>query len=162
MQEKKKILHLISGLEIGGAETQLLRILPELQKYHESRVCCVRGHGPIGKQLEEKGVPVHYLEFCGLLDLGVIYRFYKVIQEFQPDILATYLIHADLYGRVLGRLFGIKTIVSSKRGLLLQWEWLAFFDRLTKGLVTHYLVQTEKAKKEWMERLRLPNEKSLQ
>lgn len=159
MQGEKKILHLISGLEIGGAETQLLRILPELQKYHESRVCCVRGHGPIGKQLEEKGVPVHYLEFCGLLDLSVIYRFYKVIQEFQPDILVTYLIHADLYGRVLGRLFGIKTIVSSKRGLLLQWEWLAFFDRLTKGLVAHYLVQTEKAKKEWMERLRLPNEK---
>lgn len=157
--KRKKILHLISGLEIGGTEMQLLRILPELQKYHENSVCCVRGRGPIGKQLEENGVSVHYLEFRSATDFAVIYRFYQVIREFQPDILVTYLIHADLYGRVLGRLFGIKKIVSSKRGLLLQWEWLSFFDRLTKHLVTHYLVQTEKAKKEWMKKLHLFDEK---
>lgn len=155
---KKKILHLISGLEVGGTETQLARILPELEKYHENQVCCVRGHGPIGKQLEENGVPVHYLEFRGVLDIGVIYRFYKTIRSFHPDILVTYLIHADLYGRALGKFFGIKKIVSSKRGLLLQWEWLSFFDRLTKDLVTHYLVQTKKAKKEWMEKLHLFDE----
>jgi hypothetical protein len=109
--QKKKILHLISGLDIGGTETQLLRVLPELQIYHENYVCCVRGHGPIGKQLEKKGVPVQYLEFKNILDLGVIYRFYKSIEKIQPDILVTYLIHADLYGRVFGRLFGVKKIV---------------------------------------------------
>lgn len=157
--QKKKILHLISGLEIGGTETQLLRVLPELQRYHENHVCCVRGHGPIGKQLEKNGVPVQYLEFKNIFDLGVIYRFYKVVRKIQPDILVTYLIHADLYGRVFGRLFNIKKIVSSKRGSLLQWEWLSFFDKLTKSLVTHYLVQTEAARSEWMGKLNLFDKK---
>lgn len=156
---KKKILHLISGLEIGGSETQLLRILPKLQEYHENEVCCVRGHGPIGRQLEENGVPVHYLDFKGLSDLSVIKRFYTLVKRFSPDILVTYLIHADLYGRIFGKLFGIKKIISSKRGALLQWEWLAHFDRFTKFMVTHYLVQTETARKEWMGRLKLPARK---
>lgn len=156
---KKRILHLISGLEVGGAETQLLRILPELQKYHENRICCVRGHGPIGAKLEEKGIPVYYLELKNAFDFFAIYRFYKVIKRFSPDILVTYLIHADLYGRILGRLFGIKKIISSKRGALLQWEWLSFFDRLTKSMVNHYLVQTETAKNEWMQKLNLSENK---
>lgn len=156
---EKKILHLISGLEIGGSETQLLRILPALQKYHTNEVCCVRGHGPIGKQLEEKGVPVHYLDFKGFSDISVIKRFYTIVQRFSPDILVTYLIHADLYGRIFGKIFGIKKIVSSKRGALLQWEWLSNIDRLTKFMVSHYLVQTKSAQKEWMGRLNLPSSK---
>jgi glycosyltransferase involved in cell wall biosynthesis len=153
--QKKKILHLISGLEVGGTETQLLRILPELQKYHENAVCCVRGHGPIGFELEKKSIPVYYLDFKGFLDLLIIKRFYSVIKEFRPNILTTYLIHADLYGRIFGRLFGIKKIVSSKRGALLQWEWLAKFDRMTKFMVSRYLVQTKTAREEWMGRLGL-------
>ncbi len=157
--QRKKILHLISGLEIGGTETQLLRILPELQKYHENMVCCVRGHGPIGSELEKNGVPVYYLDFKGIYDLSVIKRFYSVVKKLNPDILVTYLIHADLYGRVFGRLFSIKRIVSSKRGSLLQWEWLSFFDRMTKFMVTHYLVQTETAKIKWMKKLKLPENK---
>lgn len=156
---RKKILHLISGLEIGGTETQLLRILPKLQKYHQSRVCCVRGHGPIGAELEKNGIKVYYLDLKNIIDFPALIRFYKIVKDFSPDILVTYLIHADLYGRILGKLFRIKKIVSSKRGALLQWEWLAFFDRLTKRMVTHYLVQTEAAKKEWMERLKLPEKK---
>lgn len=157
--QRKKILHLISGLEIGGTETQLSRILPELQNYHDNRVCCVRGHGPIGKILENNGIKVYYLELKNIFDIYVIKKFYDIIKEFRPNILVTYLIHADLYGRALGKLFGIKKIVSSKRGSLLQWEWLSFFDRLTKFLVTHYLVQTKTAQLEWMVKLKLPKNK---
>jgi glycosyltransferase involved in cell wall biosynthesis len=157
--QKKKILHLISGLEIGGTETQLSRILPKLKQYHENRVCCVRGHGPIGIKLEKNGVKVYYLELKNAFDILAIKRFYKIVKDFSPNILVTYLIHADLYGRFLGRLFGIKKIVSSKRGSLLQWEWLSFFDRLTKKMVTHYLVQTKTAKKEWVRKIKFPENK---
>jgi glycosyltransferase involved in cell wall biosynthesis len=157
--ERKKILHFINGLEIGGAENQLLRILPELEKYHENLVCCAQGRGPIGKLLEEKGIQVYYLDMKNIFDFFAAIRFGKIIKNCSPDILVTYLIHADLYGRVLGKLFQIKKIVSSKRGALLQWEWLSFFDRLTKKLVDHYLIQTETARKEWMKKLNLPEKK---
>lgn len=156
---KKRILHLISGLEVGGAEKQLLRILPELQGDFDNRVCCIRGHGSIGKLLEKKGIKVHYLNIKNIFSPNLIVRFKRVVEEFKPDTLVTYLIHADLYGRVLAKLCGIRKVLCSQRGILLNWEWLRFFDRLTKSLVTKYTVQTEVTKKELMQKLKLPESK---
>lgn len=156
---RKKILHFVSGLEVGGTETQLLRIVPLLQEDLDNRVCCFSGRGPIGKLLEEKGVKVYYLDFKGRRDVFVYWRFGQVLREYKPDILVTYLIHCDLIGRFLGRIFGVKKIVCSQRGSLLQWEFLRFFDRLTTFLVTKYLVQTEVAKLELSKKLAIPEDR---
>lgn len=156
---KKRILHLITGLEIGGAEMMLLKTLPKLQGDFDSRVCCIRGHGPMAEKLIEAGIPVYFLDLKHPLDLGIISRFRDIIREFRPDILVTYLIHADLFGRIFGRIFGIKKIICNQRGKLLQWEFLRFIDRATKFLVTKYIVQTEIAKQELMKKLCLPEEK---
>lgn len=157
--QRKKILHFVSGLEIGGTETQLLRILPLLEEKFNNEVCCFNSKGPIGLALEEKGIRVHYLYFGGRRDIAVFWRFGKVIRKFKPDILVTYLIHCDLIGRFWGRIFGVKKIVCSQRGSLLQWEYLRFFDRLSKFLVTKYTVQTNTAKNELMKKLRAPKNK---
>lgn len=159
MASKKKILHLITGLEVGGAETALLKTLPLLQKDFTNIVCCIKGQGPIGKKLESANIPVFYLNLSSPFDIGCIFRFRKIIKEFEPSILVTYLIHADLFGRLLGRLFGVKNIICSQRGALLNWEFLRFFDRMTKFLVTQYVVQTQTAQKELSSKLHLPMEK---
>lgn len=156
---KKKILHLITGLEVGGAEMMLLKTLPHLQDYFDNRVCCIMGHGPIGKQLEKESIPVYYLDLRNPTDLGSLFRFKDVIKKFRPDILSTNLIHADLFGRILGRLFGIKKIVSYQHGQLLQWNFLRHIDRATKSLVTKYIVQTETAKRDLADKLHLPDGK---
>lgn len=159
MAQRKKILHLITGLEVGGAEMMLLKTLPHLQSEFDNHVCCIRGHGPIGAKLEAAGIPVSYLELQSPFDFGVILRFRKIVKEFQPKVLATYLIHADLFGRVFGQLFGIKKIICSQRGKLLQWEFLRILDRWTAFFVTKYIVQTEVAKKELSEVLRVSTKK---
>lgn len=157
---RKKILHLITGLEIGGAEMMLLKTLPRLQDDFDNRVCCIRGHGPIAEKLENAGVPVVFLNLNGISNtIAAIFRFRKIILDFRPDILVTYLIHADLFGRIFGRLFGIRKIICNQRGKLLQWEFLRILDRATKSLVTKYIVQTETAKRELMRTLRLPEAK---
>lgn len=137
---KKKILHLITGLEIGGAEMMLQKTLPRMQGDFDNRVCCIMGHGPIGEKLESAGVPVYYLNLRNIFDLNVIFRFKKIIHDFQPDLLITYLIHADLFGRVLGKIFGVKKIICSVRVKLIQWKYipLLILDGLTSPLVTHY------------------------
>src|SRR6185369_9251614 len=137
---KKKILHLITGLEVGGAEMMLLKTLPRMQEAFDNRICCIRGHGEIGKRLEAASVPVYYLDLKNIFDLGIIFRFGKIIKEFEPDILVTYLIHADLFGRVFGRIFGIKKIICSVRVKLIQWKYLPLLalDGLTSFLVNHY------------------------
>lgn len=137
---RKKILHLITGLETGGAEMMLLKTLPSLQEIFDNHVCCIRGHGPIGKKLSDAAIPVHYLELKNIFDLGIILRFKKIIQIEKPDLLVTYLIHADLFGRIFGRLFGIKKIICSVRVKLIQIKYLPLLllDALTSPLVTRY------------------------
>jgi len=159
MPNKRNLLHLITGLEIGGAEMMLLKTLPGMQDDFDNRVCCIKGHGLIGKKLEESGIPVYYLGLINIFDIRIIWNFRKVIKEFKPDILVTYLIHADLFGRIFGRIFGVRKIVCSQRGSLLRWEFLRFFDKLTRFLVTKYIVQTKTAKKNLMAKLNLPEEK---
>ena len=137
----------------------LLKTIPSLRSTADHRVCAILGHGPIGEKLEQSGIPVYYLELQNIFDFGIVLRFKKIISDFQPDILVTHLIHADLFGRIFGRLFGIQKIICSQRGKLLQWEFLRIIDRATKSLVTKYIVQTETAKHELMGKLRLPEEK---
>ncbi len=160
MQERKRILHLITGLEIGGAEMMLLKTLPRLQDNFDNRVCCIRGRGPIAAKLEQARIPVTFLDLNSIFDIiAAIFRFRKIIRGFHPEILVTYLIHADLFGRVFGRFFGIKKIICNQRGKLLRWEFLRIIDRATKFLVTGYIVQTETAKQELIRKLRLPKKK---
>jgi len=159
MKKKKRVLHLITGLEIGGAENMLLKTLPKMQDVFDNRVCCIMGRGPVGEKLEKAGVVVCYLDLKNVFDYSVVGRFKEVVDKFQPKILVTYLIHADLFGRIWGRIFGIKKIICSQRGSLLQWEFLRLFDKLTKSLVTKYIVQTGAAKRELMKKLGLPESK---
>lgn len=153
---RKKILHIITGLEVGGAETNLSRIVPSLEKEFENRIVCLKGEGIIGRKLEKNKIPVYYLRINGIFDFfnpRVIFEFRKIIKDFQPEIIETYLIHADIFGRVWGRLFGVKKIICSHRGSLLQWKWLSFIDRITSFLVTKYVFQTPSAQKEIVKNL---------
>lgn len=158
-EKKGKILHLITGLGVGGTEKYLLRMLPWLSNRFENRVVCLVGRGEIGEELEKVGIKVDYLDYKKLFGWRTVYRFKKVIDNFGPDMLVTYLIHADLFGRVFGRVFGIRKVICSQRGSLENWEWLRKFDKWTNLLVDKYIVQTRVAKRKLMKRLRLPASK---
>lgn len=164
MGERKKILHIITGLDVGGAEINLSRLLPELQKEYENVVCCLTIQGPVSKILKEQGIKVYYLEatktILDFLKPSVIWRFYRLVKEIRPDRAITYLIHADLFGRFWGKLFGIPQVLCWHRGSLLQWQWLRTFDRLSSFLVNTYIFQTEAARIENERLLCLPRQKT--
>lgn len=156
---KKHVLHLITGLEVGGAETMLLRTLPLLQRYFENDVCCIKGRGSIGRLLEERGIPVFYLDLSLLSAPLLPFRFFCVVRKTNPDLLITYLIHADIFGRIFGKMFGIRKIICNQRGFYLNWKFLRILDRATTHLVTRYFVQTRHAKEVLMQTLNLPEKK---
>lgn len=148
---RKRILHIITGLEVGGAETNLSRLIPSLEKDFENRICCLIGRGPMRKKFEENNIPIYYLGITNIFDFlnpFVILSLRKIIKDFKPEIIETYLIHSDLFGRIWGKFFGVKKIICNHRGSLLEWQWLAFFDRITSFLVTKYVFQTPSAQKE--------------
>lgn len=152
-------MHFITDLDVGGTELMLTRLLPFLKQHFDTQVVCAMNRGRVGALLERKGVSVTYLNLRHWFDVGIIYRFYRVVRHIQPDILITHLIHPDIFGRIFGKLFGIKHVICSQQGSLLQWEWLRTIDRLTAGFVDLYIVQTEIARQDLVRRLRVPVER---
>ncbi len=158
---KTRILYLITGLEVGGAEMMLLKTLPKMKNNFDQRVCCIKGFGPIGEKLKEKGIQVYYLDLKNIFDFGIIKRFREILKDFKPDILITCLIHADIFGRIFGRIFKIKKIVCSVRVKLIQTKYLPllFLDALTSPLVTHYHFNSEAVSNMYNKFLFLPRRK---
>lgn len=142
---RKKILHLITGLEIGGAEIMLLKTLPQLNKF-KNIVCVIKAPTKIGKELEKNNIKVHYLKISKKFCPQIIWKFYKIIKKEEPDVLITYLIHADIFGRIFGKLFGVKKIICFFRNKHPDKKGLLFLEKLTSFLVSHYLTNSNAIK----------------
>lgn len=134
---------IITGLGTGGAENHLLKILPRLDL--DLFIVSLTNEDDIGKVLKKKGIKVYYLGLRkDLLNiLTVISRFRKVIKDERPDVLNSYLIHANLFTRIFGRIFGVKKIICSVRNKHIDKPFLMFLDRITSGLVDLYLPNSE-------------------
>lgn len=56
-----KIMHLISGGDVGGAKTHVLFLLRELGKQHQVKLCCFMD-GPFAEEAREMGIPTRILK----------------------------------------------------------------------------------------------------
>jgi len=158
----KKVLHFITGIELGGgAENMLLQLLPKMETGLENRVCAVIGRGEVGKKLENLGIQVYYLDLQNIFDFGVIWRYQKVLKDFKPDIQVNYLIHADIFGRIFGRIFGVKKIISYIRGVHIIKTKKVFFllDRFTLFLSNFVLTNSETTKNFYLNKMGIKEEK---
>lgn len=93
-----KILHIISGLNDGGAESLLFNFLSN-SKTNIHYVISLKGYGKYGKLIEDKGIKTYYLNFS--INISLISNFInliKIITTIKPDIVQTWLYHADLIG----------------------------------------------------------------
>ncbi|AEG15312.1 glycosyl transferase group 1 [Desulfofundulus kuznetsovii DSM 6115] len=112
-----KILYLITGLAYGGAETQLVRLATAL-KARNWRVNVVSMLPPqaFTDELQAAGIPLATLNMRrGVPDPRAIVRLLRLIRQSRPHILTSFMFHANLLGRIVGRLAGVPIIVSSIR-----------------------------------------------
>ena len=112
--ENIKICHVITSLSvIGGAQRVLLRLLlADPETTDKKMVLVMRRAGAWGKQLELAGVTVHELGMDSMLDLPSAYgRLKKFMISFEPDIVQTWMYHADLMGGLAARLNGFNNII---------------------------------------------------
>lgn len=106
-----KVLHITLGLGNGGAEGALYRLIKH-DKLNEHVVISIMGDGVYGGLLREIGVNVCSLDVPqGRIQLTVAFTLYKLIRKFKPDVVQTWLYHADLLGGFIARLAGVKAVV---------------------------------------------------
>lgn len=103
-----KVVHVITGLGVGGAEVMLARLLSGMNRDRfRSSVVSLTELGAIGEEIRHEGIPVHTLGMRpGLPDPGALARLIRLLQRERPDVVQTWLYHADLLGGVAARLAG--------------------------------------------------------
>lgn len=143
-----KVLHIITGLNDGGAEAVLYRMC-HFDKDNQHIVISLMDKGKYGSMLDELGVdvftlnmPTGKIKFSGLLEL------YQLIKKQAPDTIQTWMYHADFMGGLVGRLAGIKNIVwgvhhttlvkgESKRSTILIAKVNAFLSKFIPNKIIY-------------------------
>jgi len=101
-----RVLHLITSFGLGGAEGNLARVVSHMDSTRFSNnVVVMRRLPPYHTEFEAKVVPFECLEMrSGVLDSGAIVRLTAIIRAVRPQVLQTWMYHADLMGLLIGRL----------------------------------------------------------
>ena len=108
-----KVSHIITGLDNGGAETMLYRLLSHTdRKAFESQVISLTDIGPVGKRIQALGVPVRALEMRrGVPNQLGVSRVARCLGSDPPDVIQTWLYQADLIGGLAARVAGNAPVV---------------------------------------------------
>ena len=110
--QRNSIMHLITTLDVGGAEMMLLKLLSFMDDDDFSnQVVSLTGIGPIGEKIMAQGIPVYALNMpSGRLTLGGLVKLWRLLHSIRPTILQTWLYHADLLSLIFGKLARIRKI----------------------------------------------------
>lgn len=110
--KKKKIVHLIGGGEIGGAEKLVLTLMKLLDKnkYDVQLICLCAG--PFAGVASEQGFKVTTLAMKHKLDLAMIQSIRKYLIENDIDLVHTHGVRANLIGRPAAKKEGLPVVTT--------------------------------------------------
>ncbi|MBX3444224.1 MAG: glycosyltransferase [Planctomyces sp.] len=116
------VCHLITGLGPGGTPVMLRNVLASLRTRGLTFSVINMTHiGPAAEQLEWMGIEVHHLRLSpGVPDPRGLWRVTKLLRALKPDVLQTWLYHADLLGALAGPLCGRPPLIWNLRHATLQ------------------------------------------
>ncbi len=137
-----KLTHVITGLSLGGAENSLYKLVSHLdhQKFDIS-IISLKNQGVFGDRFDALGIPVYSCNFSvGIGGLLAPFKLARLLLKLRPDIVQTWLYHADLIAGIAAKLIGVKCIIWSIRTTdLKQGSWLTAVIRKICALVSHLI-----------------------
>jgi glycosyltransferase involved in cell wall biosynthesis len=155
------ILYLITELSTGGAQAALLRLLGRLDRdrFTPTVACLYNGDGAVADEIRALGIDVFDARMRHKADLSAMLRLYRHICRIRPAILHASLFHANLPGRVLGRLAGLPVVICSERTMAMEPEWRYRVNRWTIGLVDCVIAVSANVRDFCVSHIGLPAEK---
>ncbi|MGE5289600.1 MAG: glycosyltransferase [Micromonosporaceae bacterium] len=129
-----KVLHVITGLGVGGAELQLRSILQHTR--HQSDVLTLYNPGPVADMIRADGVRVRDLAMKTNTQLSAVLRLRRLIRKGAYDVVHAHLYRSQIYGRLAAWLAGTPVVVSTEHSI---GETHLERRRMTAGVRALYL-----------------------
>jgi glycosyltransferase involved in cell wall biosynthesis len=103
-----KIVHVINGLDIGGAETMMLRLLSRCDRQlYDFEVISLTDLGVIADDLRALNIPVRALGMrrdATLPNPAAIFGLQRWLRRSKPDLVQTWMYHANLIGGLAAKM----------------------------------------------------------
>lgn len=108
-----RIVHVITGLRVGGTEIMLAKLVARMDRGEfENVVVSLMDPGPVAERIRGVGITVHALGLRrGPAALWGVASLARLLRRERPQIVQTWLYHADLLGLVAARLAGVPRVV---------------------------------------------------
>lgn len=143
--DKIKVLHVIGGGEVGGAEELVLTQMELLDKdrYQPYMVCLCAG--PFARLVAEHGFPAKVMAMKHRLDLTPVQPLRELMRREGIDIVHTHGVRANLVARQAGRLEGVPVVTTVHSVLRFDYDsWLKaelarLLTRLTNRNTDHFI-----------------------
>lgn len=110
-----KVLHVITGLGVGGAELQLRAILQQTR--HDADVVTLYNPGPVADMIRGDGGGVRTLGMRSNTQLSALMRLRRIIRAGRYDVVHTHLYRSQVYGRPAAWLAGTPVVVSTEHSI---------------------------------------------
>lgn len=131
LPRKIRVLQLIEGLNLGGAETKLLELVAHMDRDRFETTVCSLGLGDrIREEFEKLGVEFVTLARLRRVDLGLVFKVARLIRRKNIDVVMTTLFYADVLGALAG--------VLAKPRAVFSWETVSAPEWLLKRRVIAY------------------------
>lgn len=145
--EKNLVLHIITSLGEGGAESVLYKLCAR-EKSFTHVVVCLTGSGKYSEMLSAIGVEVYCLGMNpGKISLPKLGELYAVIKRYRPDVVQTWMYHSDLIGGLVARMAGCSVVLWNIRHSVLvsgktkkSTILVARLCALLSGIIPRYIV----------------------
>lgn len=94
----KRVVHVITGLDTGGAEMMLFKLLRHMTRNcYEHAVISLSDKGTVGPKIEKLGIPVETLRLKqGVNSIIFPGKLFRLIKKYQPDIIQGWMYHGNL------------------------------------------------------------------
>ena len=129
-----KVLHVITGLGVGGAELQLRGVLQHTR--HDADVVTLYNPGPVADMIRGDGTAVRTLDMRRNTQLSSLFWLRRIIRAGRYDVVHTHLYRSQIYGRPAAWLAGTPVIVSTEHSI---GETHLERRRMTRGVQALYL-----------------------
>jgi len=110
-----KVLHVITGLDVGGAELQLAMLVQRTR--HDADVVALYNAGPVADMIRAAGATVIDLGMTRNTELSALLRLRRIIRAGRYDVVHAHLYRSQIYGRPAARLAGTPVVITTEHSI---------------------------------------------
>lgn len=118
-----QVLHVITGIDVGGAENHLLRLTTGLiEAGYDVTVAYLKGDGELAEEFRAAGCIVRQIGIRVDADPLGFARLCRHVYREDYDIVHGHLFHGNVYGVAAATVAGVETVVCSKHNDPPFWD----------------------------------------